>query len=34
MKFIEMSYQRFYEIKSDYNKLCSRSLDALILLYV
>ena len=31
MKFIKMSYQRFCEIKSDCNKLCSRFFDALIL---
>ena len=34
IKFIKMFCQRFCEIKSDCNKLCSRSFDALILLHV
>ena len=34
MKFIEMSYQRFHEIKNNYNKLYLRFLNALILLYI
>ena len=29
-----MSYQRFCEIENDYNRLCLRSFDALILLHV
>ena len=34
MKFIKIFYQRFYEIKNDYNKLYLRSLGALILLQI